>query len=59
MSKEVKSIKDIFSKEDGSRIGYWTNVDGKDVLVSTIKDPVVSLKVYEIDEEGNRVLVSG
>lgn len=59
MSKEVKSIKDIFSKQDGSKLGYWTKENNKDVLVSTIKDPVVSLKVYEIDENGKRVLVDG
>ena len=59
MSKEVKSIKDIFSKEDGNKIGYWTKERNKDVLISTMPDPIISLKVYEIDENGKRVLVSG
>jgi len=58
MSKEVKDIRDIFSKDTGEKIGYWTKENNKDVLVSTIKDTLVSLKVYEIDENGKRVLVN-
>ena len=59
MTKEVKDIKEIFSKATGDKIGYWTKDNGKDVLVSTMPDPVVSIKVYEIDENGRRVLVDG
>ena len=59
MTKEVKDIKEIFSKATGDKIGYWTKDNGKDVLVSTLPDPVVSIKVYEIDENGRRVLVDG
>ena len=57
MTKEVKNIKDIFSKEDGSKIGYWTKEGNKDVLISTLPDSIVSIKTYEIDENGKRVLV--
>ena len=57
MSKEVKDIKDLFSKEDGSKIGYWSKEGNKDVLISTMPDAVTSIKVYEIDENGKRVLV--
>ena len=59
MTKEVKDIKEIFSKTTGEKIGYWSKENNKDVLVSTIKDPLISLKVYEIDENGKRVLVNG
>tara|TARA_B100001093_G_C26267572_1_gene775467 strand:- start:116 stop:295 length:180 start_codon:yes stop_codon:yes gene_type:complete len=59
MTKEVKNIRDILSKTTGDKIGYWTKDNGKDVLVSTMPDPVVSIKVYEIDENGKRVLVDG
>ena len=59
MSKEVKDIREIFSKDTGEKIGYWTKENNKDVLVSTMSDQLVSLKVYEIDENGKRVLVNG
>ena len=57
MTKEVKDIKEIFSKGTGEKIGYWTKENGKDVLVCNLEDKLTSIKTYEIDENGKRVLV--
>ena len=57
MTKEVKDIKEIFSKGTGEKIGYWTKENGKDVLVCNLEDKLTSIKTYKIDENGKRVLV--
>ena len=57
MTKEVKDIREIFSKATGEKIGYWTKEKDKYVLVSTMKDNISSVKTCDIDENGRRVLV--
>ena len=57
MTKEVKDIREIFSKVTGEKIGYWTKEKDKYVLVSTMKDNISSVKTFDIDENGRRVLV--
>lgn len=57
MTKEVKDIREIFSKATGEKIGYWTKEKDKYVLVSTMKDNISSVKTFDIDENGRRVLV--
>tara|TARA_E500000178_G_scaffold310477_1_gene325600 strand:+ start:4949 stop:5140 length:192 start_codon:yes stop_codon:yes gene_type:complete len=57
MSKEVKDIREIFSKATGEKIGYWTKEKDKYVLVSTMKDSISSVKTFDIDKNGRRVLV--
>ena len=57
MTKEVKDIREIFSKGIDKKIGYWTKENGKDVLVCNLEDKLTSIKTYEIDENGKRVLV--
>ena len=57
MTKEVKDIREIFSKATGEKIGYWTKEKDKYVLVSTMKDSISSVKTFDIDKNGRRVLV--
>ena len=57
MRKEVKDIREIFSKATGEKIGYWTKEKDKYVLVSTMKDSISSVKTFDIDKNGRRVLV--
>ena len=57
MTKEVKDIREIFSKATGEKIGYWTKEKDKYVLVSTIKDSISSVKTFSIGENGRKVLV--
>ena len=57
MTKEVKDIREMFSKTTGEKIGYWTKEKNKYVLVSTMKDSLSSINTYKIDENGRRVLV--
>ena len=57
MTKEVKDIREMFSKTTGEKIGYWTKEKDKYVLVSTMKDNISSVKTFDIDENGRRVLV--
>ena len=57
MTKEVTDIREIFSKATGEKIGYWTKENGRDVLISNLEDKLTSIKTYEIDENGKRVLV--
>ena len=57
MTKEVKDIREMFSKTTGEKIGYWTKEKDKYVLVSTIKDSISSVKTFSIGENGRKVLV--